>query len=104
MAAEKTVLYFGPGHSEASPLVARFGDQNALRVLVVSRTADVRALLNRTFPACLVLETNRDADEVLELCRTLKQDAFTAIVPLVVLVPAGEEELAAECLVAGADE
>ncbi|MCG6988371.1 MAG: diguanylate cyclase [Gemmatimonadetes bacterium] len=104
MAAERTVLYFGPGHVEASPLVGRFGEQNALRVLAVTKAADVRALLNRTFPACLVLETNRDADEVLDLCRTLKQDAFTAIVPLVVLVPADEPDLAVECLVAGADE
>lgn len=104
MAAEKTVLYFGPGHPEASPLVSRFGEQNALRVLAVTKSAEVRALLNRTFPACLVLETDGDAEEVLDLCRTLKQDAFTAIVPLVVLVPAGASELAAECLEAGADE
>lgn len=104
MAAEKTVLYFGPGHSEASPLVARFGEQNALGVVALARSADVRAMLNRTFPACVVLETDRDAQEVLDLCRILKQDTFTAIVPLVVLVPAGEAELAAECLEAGADE
>jgi GGDEF domain-containing protein len=104
MTAEETVLYFGPGHAEASPLVSRFAEQNALRVLPVAKSADVRALLNRTFPACLVLETGREASEVLELCRTLKQDAFTAIVPLVVLVPAGEADLAAECLGAGADE
>jgi GGDEF domain-containing protein len=104
MTAERTVLYFGPGHPDASPLVSRFGDQNALRVLTVTKAADVRALLNRTFPACLVLETDRDAEEILDLCRTLKQDAFTAIVPLVVLVPAGEPDLAVKCLEAGADE
>jgi GGDEF domain-containing protein len=104
MSSEKTVLYFGPGHLDPSPLVSRFGEQNALRVVAVPRAADVRALLNRTFPACLVLETGKEAEEVLDLCRTLKQDAFTAIVPLVVLVPAGEAELAVECLVAGADE
>jgi GGDEF domain-containing protein len=104
MATERTVLYFGPGHSEASPLVSRFGEQNALGVVAVARPADVRAMLNRTFPACVVMETKRDAEDVLDLCRTLKQDAFTAIVPLVVLVPAGDDELAVECLQAGADE
>ncbi|MCG6955379.1 MAG: diguanylate cyclase [Gemmatimonadetes bacterium] len=104
MATERTVLYFGPGHSEASPLVSRFGEQNALGVVAVAQPGDVRAMLNRTFPACVVMEPTRDAEDVLDLCRTLKQDAFTAIVPLVVLVPAGDDELAAECLQAGADE
>jgi GGDEF domain-containing protein len=50
------------------------------------------------------METGPRAEVVLELCGSLKQDAFTAIVPVVVLVPAGEPELAADLLAAGADE
>jgi GGDEF domain-containing protein len=105
MAAEKTILHFGPGRSEPAPLVSEFAERESLVVLTVPRADDVRALLNRTFPKCLVMETGlRSAAEMLDLCRGLKQDAFTAIVPVVVLVPAGEPELAAELLAAGADE
>ncbi len=104
MAAETTILHFAPGRFEASPLVSQFGELDHLTVLSVRRTEDVRALLNRTFPKCLVMETGPQGSEVVELVASLKQDAFTAIVPLVVLVPAGEPELAADLLSAGADE
>ncbi len=104
MTSERTVLYFGPGHPDPSPLIARFGVEHGLVVLPVLDPDDVRALLNRTFPRCLVVNTGSDPDTVLDLVRGLKQDAFTGIVPLVALVPGGETSLAAECLAAGADE
>ena len=104
MASETTILHFGPGRSEPSPLVSEFGASDGLTVLSVRRPEDVRALLNRTFPKCLIMETGPQGADVMELCASLKQDAFTAIVPLVVLVPAGEPDLAADLLSAGADE
>ncbi len=104
MASEKTILYFGPGKPHPAPLVSEFGERDGLAVVTVSRADDVRALLNRTFPKCLVMETGPQAEEALDLCRSVKQDAFTAIVPVVVLVPANEPELASELLAAGADE
>lgn len=104
MASEQTILHFGPGRSGPSALVSEFGERDGLSVLCVRRPEDIRALLNRTFPKCVIMETGRQAEEVLELCTVLKQDAFTAIVPVVILVPAGEPELAADLLAAGADE
>ncbi|HSG10083.1 MAG TPA: diguanylate cyclase, partial [Longimicrobiales bacterium] len=101
---DKTILFFGSTRSEPPPLVSQFGERDELDVLVVHRPDDVRALLNRTFPKCVVMETGPRADEALDLCRSLKQDAFTAIVPVVVLVPTGEPDLASELLEAGADE
>lgn len=104
MASEKNVLYYGPGRSAPAPLVTRFGADHALAVTSVGRASDVRARLNRTFPACVILDTARDGSEVLDLVEQLKQDAFTAIVPVVALVPAGAEEMAADYLERGADE
>ena len=104
MASEKTILHFGPGRSEPSELVSQFGERDGLTVLSVRRPDDVRALLNRTFPKCLIMEIGPQAEDVLGLCAGLKQDAFTAIVPVVVLVPEGEPDLAADLLAAGADE
>jgi len=104
MAAENTILHFRPGRAEPSSLVSQFGDRDGLSILSVHRPDDVRALLNRTFPKCLIMETGPGSDEVTDLCASLKQDAFTAIVPLVVLVPAGNPDLASDLLSAGADE
>jgi len=104
MASEKNVLYFGPGRTAPVSLVTRFGETHALTVTAVPRPADVRARLNRTFPACVILDAAGDGGEIMELVEGLKHDAFTAIVPIVVLVPQGAEELAADCLERGADE
>jgi GGDEF domain-containing protein len=104
MAAERTVLYYGPGSRDPSPLVSRFAQENDLVVQRLERPDEARALLNRGFPACVILEIGEGHEEILDLSRSLKQDTFTAIVPLVILVPEGKSGLAGECLEAGADE
>lgn len=104
MPPRQTVLFYGPGAHAPAPLVSGFGDRNSLVVTAVPRSVDVVAMLNRTLPACVILDTGDDPDEVVELCRGLKADPFTGIVPLAVLVPADQDGLACDCLDAGADE
>lgn len=104
MSSDKTILYFQPGATEASPLVSGFGQRAGLSVSAVATATDVASLLNRSFPACLVLESGAEGAEIVALVAALKEDAFTSIVPLVVLVPDGEKALSVECLAAGADE
>ena len=104
MASDKTILYFGAGRAESADLVSRFAESGGLELLAVDRAEDVRALLNRTFPGCLVLDGGGDAGEVAGLCRGLKEDAFTAIVPIIVLLEDDAAEASAEFLTAGADE
>lgn len=101
MASDKTILYFAPEGSEGTDLVADFGQRMGLSVHPVGQAVEVRALLNRSYPACLVCRAGPDGREVLDLVRELKDDAFTAIVPVIVLVGDG---LSAEALAAGADE
>ena len=64
----------------------------------------MNSLINRSFPACLVLDASTDPEAVLALCRDLKSDTFTAVVPVVVFTPENRPDLAAESLLAGADE
>ena len=104
MASEKTILHFAPEGSEGEKLVDEFGRRCRLAVSAVRHVHEVHALLNRTFPACLVLEPDVDGQEVVELLRAVKDDPFTAIVPVVVLVPEGGGPLSIDCLTAGADE
>lgn len=107
MASGTTLVYFGSGKSTPPGLIRRFGEEHGLDLLVVDTQEEVTSLLNRSFPACLVLDASTDSGAVLELCTYLKGDAFTSIVPTVVLVSdrgKGIGELPAAALRAGADE
>jgi GGDEF domain-containing protein len=105
MATDTTVLYFGLGFTDPSPLVSQFTGENELEVVQVPDAPMVRALLNRTLPACLIIETESDSAEVVDLVQTLKEDPFTGIVPLVVIVGAsGSASGSSDLLAVGADE
>ncbi len=103
MASNKTVLHFGPGQADLSPLVSRFAEENGLELVRVEHASDVRALLNRTMPACLVIVTGPDATVVVELIDAIKADSFTGIVPLAVVLN-GTGGSTSDLLEAGADE
>ena len=104
MASDKTILHFAPGREEPSELIYRFAAENELEVVSVDRSVEVRAMLNRAYPGCVTLEAGARTAEVVELVRLLKQDAFTGIVPLIVLLSEGAPGAAADMLAAGADE
>ncbi len=105
MASDKTVLYHGPGRSEPSALVARFSAENALELVCVARVEEIRALLNRSLPGCVILQASGDNAGILELVSALKVDSFTGIVPLIVLTDGGTSDSgASDFLEAGADE
>ncbi|MFC1575290.1 diguanylate cyclase [Gemmatimonadota bacterium] len=107
MASGNSFIYYGAGKLTPPGLIRRFGQAHGLDLLVVEDSEEVHALLNRSFPACLVLDASEEPGKILELCAALKSDAFTAIVPTVVLVSdrgEGVGELPAAGLQAGADE
>lgn len=104
MWSERTIALYS---HQARPAVARirqFAEANGRECMDMASLEAVRALLNRSFPACVVLDGVSEEDAVLDLCRELKRDSFTAIVPVVVLAEEDGSELAAEALAAGADE
>jgi GGDEF domain-containing protein len=105
MAFDKTILHFGPGRSDPSELVLRFAADNDLEIVPIEESNELRAVLNRTYPSCVVLEGTSDISEMLELARIIKEDAFTGIVPVVALLAdAGGDATSSDLLAAGADE
>ncbi len=104
MASDQTILYFGPSRKAPPALVTRFAREKRLEVISVATGDEVRALLNRSYPGCVLLEVDSDQSAIAQLAQTLKQDAFTGIVPLVVMLPKSDPGLAADMLAAGADE
>jgi GGDEF domain-containing protein len=104
MASDKTILYLGPRRNAPSALVTRFARESGLEVIEVGSTEEVRALLNRSYPGCVILEVDSDHARIASLAQNLKQDAFTGIVPLIVMLPKSDPGMAADMLAAGADE
>jgi GGDEF domain-containing protein len=104
MAAERSIVYYGPGRPGPSAAVSGFARDWGLQVYQAASGDEVSAMLNRTFPACLVLDARSQSEPVLEVCRGMKDDAFTAIVPVVIQVSGEGSELSADALESGADE
>jgi GGDEF domain-containing protein len=104
MASDKTILYLGPRRKPPSALVTRFARENGLEVVTVSGADEVRAMLNRSYPGCVILDVDADSTGMAELAHGLKQDAFTGIVPLIVMLTKSDPGAAADMLAAGADE
>lgn len=102
--AARTIVYSGSSPGGEPDLLTRFCAEHDYRLEVVQGAANVQALLNRSFPSCLVLDSREDPDAMLELCTHLKGDTFTALVPVIILIASDETELTADCLAAGADE
>jgi GGDEF domain-containing protein len=102
MASRTVLVYHSPAGLAAPPLLEEFAGARDL-VLVTLHTDDaVLALVNRTFPAGLVLDAR--AISTIALCAKLKQEAFSAIVPVTVLVSTGGDDVILQALEAGADE
>ncbi len=104
MPPARTLAFYGPDRPRSHRRVAEFCAAHGLRHLVVGTMDGVRQLMNRSFPACLVFDAAAGPREVLDLTRELKNDSFTAIVPIVVVVPPEERDMGADALQAGADE
>jgi len=104
MASDKTILYFGPGRASLPDLVSRFVESENLELVSVDRASELRALLNRSYPGCVILDGDTDVTDIVELATLLKQDAFTAIVPVVVLLAESKADRSSDFLAAGADE
>jgi GGDEF domain-containing protein len=101
---QRTIAYLGSGRRALFSAMEEFAVGRGLLVDPLRSADEVRSLLNRSYPACVVLDAAEERAGMFELCAELKRDAFTAIVPVVVVVPDGDGDAGADALEAGADE
>ncbi|MGH7477621.1 MAG: GGDEF domain-containing response regulator [Longimicrobiales bacterium] len=100
----KTVLiYHSPAGRAVPGPIARLAVERGLRVDRHGTPESVLAAVNRSYPAAVIIDLPPDGRGV-ELCRELKRDAFTAIVPVIFCIAGGEEQLLLQAMEAGADE
>jgi len=104
MVSDKTILYFGYGRASADDFVGRFCGHRGLDIETMTDGGEVHDVLNRTFPGCVILDGATPDHDIVTLAEQLKCDAFTGVVPIVVLLPTGGAVSAGRFLEAGADD
>jgi diguanylate cyclase (GGDEF)-like protein len=103
MQLRSSVVYYSPGSNAVADVVTEFAAGVGLGLITVRRDEDLFSLVNRSFPACLLVD-GASGELGINICRVLKSDAFSAIVPIVFLVSADAESAIDAALEAGADE
>src|SRR3954468_10828114 len=103
MSSRTVLVYYSPGGRPAPDVLRIFADEERLLVMEVAGPRDVIDCVNRMMPAGIFLDSVR-SEESVALCHALKQDAFSGIVPIVMLAPAVREDVVLAGLEAGADE
>jgi GGDEF domain-containing protein len=103
MGARSVFVYLSPGHAGAPDLLRALAAEKSLTLTECNTADEVVALVNRGYPAGVCID-GAAFGQAAELCRHLKQDAFSAIVPVVILAPEVSNEIVLRALDAGADE
>jgi GGDEF domain-containing protein len=104
MGARSVFVYHSPGLHRAPELLHTFAAEQSLSILECTSPEGVVALVNRGFPAGICIEGADNSDPA-EVCRLLKTDAFSAIVPIVLRAPRdAHHDMVLQALEAGADE
>lgn len=103
MGFRAALIFHSPSGKPTPALVREFAAESGLPIQEITDPEEVLALVNRTFPAGIFIDFEQ-LNGCLDLVRTIKSDAFSAIVPVVMHVPAQREDLVIAGLEAGADE
>jgi GGDEF domain-containing protein len=102
MGSRSVFVHYSPGDQRAPQVLQTFAAEQGLMLTHCTTAGEVVALVNRSFPAGVLVDGA--AEDPTEICRLLKGDAFSAIVPIVMMAPAGAEDVVLAGLDAGADE
>ncbi|HUH14239.1 MAG TPA: diguanylate cyclase [Longimicrobiales bacterium] len=103
MSLKSALVYHSARPREVPGVVRRFAQERGLRLKQVTVPDELVALVNRSFPALIVMDGGDD-DISLPLCRLIKSDTFSAIVPVIFLLEDPAQARVLGCLEAGADE
>lgn len=104
MRTRPTILYYSPDAGSVPGLIRQWAEGSAFPLQVVDQASAVEAIILRGAPSLLFLDADRTGDEGLALVRRLKSDAFTAIVPVIMLSESHHPERVEAWFAAGTDE
>jgi diguanylate cyclase (GGDEF)-like protein len=99
-----SLLHFSAGSRPVPRSVREFAERSGYSVLEFRCVEDVLAMVSRAYPGAVILDGGEPSAESLDVCRQMKAEAFTAVVPVIVYLDSHEPDIAADALEAGADE
>jgi GGDEF domain-containing protein len=104
MTSDRTLVYYAPSGHAPPEIIRRFCQEQDFEIEPVSGADAVHDVMNRSVPACLVLDARGNGTGATDICRDIKADPFTALVPVVIVYADGDRESFSGGLEAGADE
>ncbi|MFQ6047054.1 MAG: hypothetical protein ACE5PT_11995, partial [Gemmatimonadales bacterium] len=104
MRTHPTVVYFSPSERPVPDLVAAWAEELPLPVVALHDREAVERVALRSPPALIVIDADGSSQDGAGLCRTLKADPYTAIVPVAFVSGAHSSELVRDWFECGADE
>lgn len=102
MGFRSVLIFHSPNGNSAPALVREFASSAGLAIAEIPDADEVMALVNRSFPVGVIMDASNGAG--FDLCRSIKSDPFSAIVPVVMQIGPDEKDLVLTGLEAGADE
>ncbi|MGE0555879.1 MAG: diguanylate cyclase [Gemmatimonadales bacterium] len=104
MRTRPTILYFGPVGRPVTDFVSGWARERAFPVEVYDDAGVVASIILRGHPAFLFVDAGPAGDFGLDLVRSVKSDAFTAIIPTLILCGQYDPSSVQAWFAAGADE
>jgi diguanylate cyclase (GGDEF)-like protein len=99
-----TVIYFSPSERPVPDLIAAWAAEQPLPVMVLHDRGAVERVALRNPPALIVIDADGSSAEGAGLCRSLKADPYSAIVPVAFVSGAHSSEEVRGWFESGADE
>lgn len=103
MRFHRTIVYHSPQGRSVPTIVRELAGVRGLAIAELRSAQEVQAFVNRSFPVCIVMDGG-GGEACTRLCRELKSDPFTAIVPVVFIASDDDDTQVLVGLEAGADE
>jgi diguanylate cyclase (GGDEF)-like protein len=100
----RAILHFSPHGRQAPEAVRAYVTGSGHDLLELRSRDEVLVYINRTYPLAVVIDGYPPADAALETCRIIKEETFTAVVPVITYVDGDGAETAEKALEGGADE
>jgi diguanylate cyclase (GGDEF)-like protein len=104
MDSSQILLHFSPAGRAVPEAIREFAEGSGYHIVDLTSPVDVISRVSRAYPAALIFDGSDPSAGALDLCAQIKQEAFTAVVPVIIYTEAENGDAAAAALEAGADE
>lgn len=104
MRTRPTVLYYSPAERPVPDLISAWVEEHPLPLLTLHEIEAVETQALRNPPALIIIDADGAGSDGLALCRSLKEDPYTAIVPVAFVAGGHASDQVRSWFDAGADE